>query len=108
MSLSAKILFHNSTSRALDRVLRLAGKFKSFRRSERDGQNELQADADDLRVRWKEFAAIWEQVRNWRGSSLWLDDREAMPEEIRERTKVLECSEQYRLAVLQEVHCYPH
>src|SRR6266545_8113560 len=108
MSFKCKIIFHNSNSRALDGVLKLASKFRRFKRSG-DGNkpNELVVDADELNLRRREFESLWESVRGWRGSSLWIDGQEGDRDRLREYVRIIECNEGYRLAPLREAHCLP-
>lgn len=106
MGFQIRLIFWQSKSRAIHRVLRSASAFTGFKRSDDYSQpHELRVEADEYRDKHEQLVNLWDSVKNWRGSALMLNGNEVSLNDLRNKGRVIVCSGKYHVALDQAAYC---
>ncbi len=106
MAHKIKIKFRNSSSVYYESAILNAKEFEKFNQSEsKRDYNILEISSDELQIKITFFNALWEAVKSWKGTEIYLDDRLLDPNSMNQINEVSKCYVNYTKTVVQEKHC---
>ena len=106
MAYKIKVNFKNSTSTYYDTALFNAKKFEKFQESKsKKESNVVVIPSEELQSKITYFNTLWETIKGWKGTEIYLNDKIIDPKSLNLITEVTNCYVSYTKAVVQEKHC---
>jgi len=106
MSYTIKIKFRKSSSTYYDSALLNSKKFEKFQEAEsKKESNVVEIPSDELQEKVTFFNQLWEIVKGWKGTEIFLNDKIIDPKSLSEISNITNCYVDYSKAVVQEKHC---
>ena len=101
-----KLEFGKSTSQNYKRALNLLKKFDKYSLADdNDSINQVNIETEELHDKYTKLEKLYEIVKYWKSTTLYLDNNPVDIEEIKSIIKILACSDGYYKSVVNENYC---